>query len=448
MTMNRNRARRVGTVHALIALAATAALVAACGDSEDSGWAAPVGKGGADGGQTADALADTSVEGAAGGAAGSAGSAGSAGEAGAAGSAVGGASGAAGAIVDASVDVIPEVSFEYDAPPYDSAVSADSACAAVTAAAELAPLEAYIMLDRSGSMASGGSQDCNVGSTSTYKWCYAINALDGYFQDQGSWNNWVALQYFPITNYSCSTGGACATPAVARGVLDATQRTKLRNSMNAIVPNGTNTPTEAALRGLAAYTANIKPQATGHSLIGILITDGLPEGNCNNNAASLKTIVQTHLNATGIRTFVIGMTGANFTTLETIASGGGVPSHNDYCSGTATCTYYNVGNGNPTVFIEVLKKIQQTAIGCTYQVPVPDAGVIDYTKVKVEYQPGNGDPVQQFDSVPDVSQCAAGKWYYDDNNAPTKVTLCPDTCSAIQADPQAKVTLLLGCLGS
>jgi len=437
-----------GKYQLLLALAATAIVMGACGSDEET-TAGPQGKGGALG----DAATDSSLDGAAGGAAGKAGAAGAAGvagDSGAAGSSEGGAAGAAGGIVDASIDVIPEVSFEYDAPLFDNALSADSACAATTAAAELTPLEAYIMQDRSGSMANYGQADCNVGSSSTWKWCYAINALDGYFQDPGSWNNWVALQYFPITGYSCSTGGACATPAVPRGVLDDAQRTALRNSLNGTVPNGSNTPTEAALRGLASYTANVQPQAQalGHTLIGILITDGIPEGSCNNNASSLKTIVQNHFAATGIRTFVIGMTGADFGTLETIASGGGVAAHPDYCNSGAQCTYYSVGNGNPAVFIEVLKKIQQTAIGCTYKVPVPEAGLIDYTKVKVEYQPGNGDPAQQFDSVPDASQCAAGKWYYDDNNAPTTVTLCPDTCTQVKADNQAKVTLLLGCLGS
>lgn len=352
------------------------------------------------------------------------------------------ASAGGGSQADASFDV----SFGYDAPEYD----ASAPCAVTTAAAELAPLDAYIMLDRSGSMAEYGTRDCNIGSSDTYKWCYAINALAGYFDDPNSWNNWVALQYFPITGQQCSgNGGACATPAVPRNVLDISHREALKQNLNAQVPNGSNTPTEAALRGLAAYTSSIQPVAIGHTIIGILITDGIPEGSCNNSATALRQIVQAHYMATGIRTFVIGMTGADFGVLETIASAGGAQPHSQYCNGSSSsCHYYSVGNGNPAVFIDVLRAIQQSAVGCTYQVPTPDAGLIDFDQVKVEYTPGNGGPMQQFDKVNDASQCTTNSWYYDNNANPTQVILCPDTCALVQADSQAKVDLMLGCLGS
>jgi hypothetical protein len=36
-------------------------------------------------------------------------------------------------------------------------------------------------------------------------------------------------------------------------------------------------------------------------------------------------------------------------------------------------------------------------------------------------------------------------WFYDDPTAPTKITLCPETCSTIQGNPGASVKLVLGC---
>ena len=37
-------------------------------------------------------------------------------------------------------------------------------------------------------------------------------------------------------------------------------------------------------------------------------------------------------------------------------------------------------------------------------------------------------------------------WYFDSNAAPTKVVLCPSSCSTVQADSAAKVDVLFGCI--
>jgi hypothetical protein len=36
-------------------------------------------------------------------------------------------------------------------------------------------------------------------------------------------------------------------------------------------------------------------------------------------------------------------------------------------------------------------------------------------------------------------------WYYDSNIAPTKIILCPASCTTVQADTAAKVSALFGC---
>ena len=57
-------------------------------------------------------------------------------------------------------------------------------------------------------------------------------------------------------------------------------------------------------------------------------------------------------------------------------------------------------------------------------------------------------PAQQFTRVNDAAACVAGAFYYDDNANPTTIILCPATCSTAQADPNAKIQVLLGCQGS
>ena len=36
-------------------------------------------------------------------------------------------------------------------------------------------------------------------------------------------------------------------------------------------------------------------------------------------------------------------------------------------------------------------------------------------------------------------------WYYDNNNSPTKITLCPAMCTAVGNSTGGKMEVLLGC---
>jgi len=182
--------------------------------------------------------------------------------------------------------------------------------------------------------------------------------------------------------------------------------------------------------------------------VGVLVTDGKPNSCAPDDGDTLGNVAQAHLTATGIKTYVIGMTGAVFDTLETIAEHGGAPAHQQYCAaGTNQCHYYNVGNGDGQVFVDVLKKIQQNAIACTYQLPNTGGGLPDLNKISVEYEPGNGGAVQPLTKVANANACQADSWYFDSNDPPN-VILCPQTCTEVQADLQAKVQILVACQGN
>lgn len=89
-------------------------------------------------------------------------------------------------------------------------------------------------------------------------------------------------------------------------------------------------------------------------------------------------------------------------------------------------------------------------VSCEYAIPDPGNGqTLDPDKVNVDYLPGGNPPAQPIYRVNGPGDCTAGSgqggWYYDDNVNPTKIILCPDTCTAVQSDPNAKVDVRFGC---
>lgn len=228
----------------------------------------------------------------------------------------------------------------------------------------------------------------------------------------------------------------------------------LVSSLNTEGPLGTFTPTQDAIVGANAFSqANQDPNRV---MVSILITDGKPNTCPVSTGSGLAQIVSQHFTSTGIPSYVIGMTGADFAGLETIAAGGGTQAHADAVGtlldtcgdGAGPCHHWNVGNGDPAVFVEALKVIQQQAIGCTLAIPTPSGGVPDWSKVEVDYYPGGNPPATTLPKVTGAAQCSGDGWYYDNPASPTQVNLCPTTCTTVQADFAAKVELRLGCLGS
>jgi hypothetical protein len=231
-----------------------------------------------------------------------------------------------------------------------------------------APVDMYVMFDRSGSMGNDG----NIGTVNS-KWTRAVTALSGYLNSMQAKDQAAAIQFFPLDTHS---GGLCTTgDSYNVGALPATSYTTLpSNSFDALLnsespSNNGGTPTEAAIRGLTRFTA--ANRRGGRVTIGILITDGNPNG-CDEDRGNLSNLLQAHFAATQIRTYVIGMTGASFDNLEEIAQGGNAPPHpatvgtlTNACGGEpAPCRFWNVGDGDPAGFIAALAAIQQSADGC------------------------------------------------------------------------------------
>jgi hypothetical protein len=231
----------------------------------------------------------------------------------------------------------------------------------------------YIMFDKSGSMGepqgNGSPGDCTIGQNVNSKWCHAINALSGYLNSTSAKDQAAAIQFFSgDDDFGCSTGTPYNNPAMPATGFTTLPSNAFDSVLNSNSPGG-DTPMEAALRGLTSFTAaNRRP---GRVTIGILITDGDPQG-CTQNLPFLSGLLDAHYQATKIRTYVMGMNGATFSNLEKLAVGGNAPSHAATvgaltlaCGNVpAPCHFWNVGNGDPAGFIQALAAIQESADGC------------------------------------------------------------------------------------
>lgn len=86
-------------------------------------------------------------------------------------------------------------------------------------------------------------------------------------------------------------------------------------------------------------------------------------------------------------------------------------------------------------------------IPCEFNIPAPPMGeTLDPNRVNVVFTDGNGNQTSIL-QVPNQASCSStnGGWYYDVPSAPTKVLLCPASCTVVQADDMGKVDVLFGC---
>jgi hypothetical protein len=90
--------------------------------------------------------------------------------------------------------------------------------------------------------------------------------------------------------------------------------------------------------------------------------------------------------------------------------------------------------------------IEGAKASCDYEVPQPSHGIVDVNQTKVAYKPGSGASVPLTRRGSEAACGADAGFYYSSDN--TQIHLCPATCTVVQADAQAKVSIDFGCLGS
>ncbi len=375
------------------------------------------------GGTTADGAAATSGA-SAGGTAGSSGDGGTA----AGGSSASGPGGSTG-VVDAGK---PDVQFLYDA-----AVDVkEEACAAATAAAVSPPVDIIWIVDQSGSMnyeinqirtnintnfasiiaasgldyrvimiatRSGTNQVC-VNPPLGGVTCGAAN-LPLFFQQDTSIDSSNSLQRFQNTFASWSPHLRTDSMKVIIEVTDDQSSVTSTVFDNWLLTGG----------GMGYFGTATERRYMFHSIVGVLnqhpSTDPIETARCN-----------TAVNA-----------GTRYQELSILTGGLRFP----------VCAL----DYSP-VFQQIASSIV-SSVACELGMPQTDAGIVDPSRIELEYTPGMGGSPIVFPQVTDEPSCAgADGFYYDNPGSPTKLHLCPTTCTTVQADPGASVQVLLGCLGS
>ena len=304
-------------------------------------------------------------------------------------------------------------------------------CAAATEAAATLPLNMFIAIDKSGSMANNS------------KWTKAKAAFLGYFQDPENTNPEskvnVALRFWPDGDCNATTCNinACSNPQVPLGPLaDPDHVQSLVSLYNSKNPDG-NTPMYAALGGAAKW--GIENAQTGEgatATVIIFVTDGEPVG-CDENINNIAQHASNAFSTAQVKTFAVGLAGSKEADMAKLAVAGG------------TGTPFLIGNGDAQADLSAaLKEIQKTTLACVFAMPEaqgPDP--IDKDLVNLTYTPAGAEPVT-ISKVEDATKCdSAGGWgwYYDDNEKPNIIQLCPALCDNVQKFEGGKINIVLGC---
>ncbi|MFZ5890228.1 MAG: hypothetical protein ACOY0T_04090 [Myxococcota bacterium] len=222
----------------------------------------------------------------------------------------------------------------------------------------------------------------------------------------------------------------------------------LVSSINAQMPSG-DTPTSAALSGAIQAASTWASAHPDHSVVTLLATDGLPTeciANPNSDPTGItgvRAVAASGVSATpSIKTFVIGVFGPEDTdarmNLNQIAMAGG----------TNAAFLVDTSQDVSAQFIAALNEIRGSRLSCEYLLPAAPSGQsLDYTRVNVDFT--NAGTTERLSSVSDGAACGTSEgWYYDQNPnraIPTKIVLCPATCSRVEAAAQGSVQVALGC---
>jgi hypothetical protein len=237
------------------------------------------------------------------------------------------------------------------------------------------------------------------------------------------------------------------TPRVPIGDLPANGRL-LINTLGVTQPVG-DTPTLPAVQGALRH---LQTRAGGRRGVLVLLTDGIPGSNCNGGAPG--STDATVIASVGAE---LAKAAAAVPSIPTYAIG--VFADEDGKDGPAALAQWARAGGTGTPFVlspgsdlgakllQALEQIRGAALPCEYLLPTA-SGAIDFGKLNLHYRGQGGD--EDVGYVGSAARCdaARGGWYYDVDPAagtPSRVVVCPATCSALRRDPQGSVEIRVGC---
>lgn len=294
-------------------------------------------------------------------------------------------------------------------------------CVATNKKAEPTPLDIVFLLDWSSSM-QGES------------WEVTKSTLQSFFTEPTSVGLGVGMVYNPTTKPFAEFCDEESYKVLDVPIAPLPGNTfALTNSMpaNAVGPG---TPLYASLRGsLKAATAHQDANPT-HKVILVMTGDGA-FNLCGAEIDDVAESARSALDYNGVRTYVIAVQSTFYIleNLEKIADAGG------------TSVVYNAQDIGE--FSAKVAEIRAAALGCDFEIPPPPSGesfVPDETNFT--YTPGGEDAPITLPRADNLEDCGEEPgWYFDNNVLPTKIIVCPASCTTIQNDTEAEVAAAFGC---
>lgn len=325
------------------------------------------------------------------------------------------------------------------------------ACGIGTAEASLRPVTMLVMFDRSTSMIGAETVDPMTGLD---RWQTASLALEGFFSDPATEGLGVALRFFPDARpVAGCEAPKCDADACSRPMVEASQLTAaaapadaheqaLLDAIADATPTGTlgsGTPTSAALGGAARWAKDYAAEHRAERTIILFVTDGQPAG-CEEDVDTIAQGVADALASDQIATYFVGLTddSALQDTLDTLARAGG----------TEEAYFVQDGPSATSDLLDTMRRVRGQAIECDFALPEATSSGrrVDPRLVNVTYT-SRDEANTEFTKVLTPSSCDdSASWYYDDEEQPTRVHLCPAACELVSADPGARLRIEVGCL--
>jgi hypothetical protein len=102
------------------------------------------------------------------------------------------------------------------------------------------------------------------------------------------------------------------------------------------------------------------------------------------------------------------------------------------------------GRGFDAVFRVLAQNVVESVKAeCTFQIPVaPEEQVIDRRTISLRYQSGERGEPRQLEQVASSEDCDGHSFYIKDD----QLELCAESCTTVQADPDAQLEVLYGCV--
>jgi hypothetical protein len=296
------------------------------------------------------------------------------------------------------------------------------ACGAKSTEVAQVPTYLVVMFDRSGSMVSV-VKDGEWLEKSTTMWDVSRDALTSFFNDthgiSASLSFFPGLGYEDVSDEGCGlSGGIYVKPTVPMSALPSST---FGQAIARTGPRGGYTPTLGALTGAISQAKQVKLGLKGPANVSVLfVTDGVPQF-CGDKVSGSVTAARQA--AKDVRTYVVGL--GNIDGLDAIALAGGTKR--------AFQIPVDAPQGVGKALLKALGTVRDDS-ACMFTLPAEfDPSKPDAVNVSTTAAGGSATPLDYS------STCAGGKgWRYDDAKAPTKILVCPASCTG-------KVDVQVGC---